>query len=71
MECGQGGEVIRLATLLNAICVPPPSFVFPHLLSFQIQEVDFKEHFTDLWQIPSETPCKYVYIVCMGVCAFM
>ena len=75
MDCGQGGEVIHLARLVNAICVTPPSFVFPQFLNFEIQELDCKEHFTEVWQIPSETPCMYVcmyvYIVCVGVRACM
>jgi len=67
MECGQGGEVIRLARLVNAICAPP-SFVFPHFLNFKIEELDRNEHFTKVWQMPSETSCMYVYIVCVCMC---
>ena len=67
MECGQGGEVIRMVRLVSAVCAPP-SFVFPHFPNFEIQELDCKEHFTEVWQIPSETPCMYVCIYCVCVC---
>jgi len=36
MECGQGGEGIRLARLANTICAPPSSVVLPHFLTPQV-----------------------------------
>ena len=69
MECGQGGEVIHLARLLNAICAPPPTFTFCTSSISEMQELDCKEHFTEVWQIPPETSCMYVCMyVCVCVC---
>lgn len=36
MLCGQGGEGICRARLVNTICAPPSSFILPYFLTQQV-----------------------------------